>query len=116
MVSLENLFSDLRHGIHSADHRFVYEEDGSIHDTALGLKYCLYDSKPFAIYKDGAVILDGTQMTNDEAKILTEVKAFLPELNRVRLFKLWEEHKLGVNQPEPRTTPEPTPDNGGYQP
>lgn len=73
MVNLEVIFQQVYEGVISKNPRYVIVDCEHVMDNDLGIKYHIYieyHEKPYAISKDGKVLLTGVQMTETEAEIL----------------------------------------------
>lgn len=73
MVNLEVVFQQVYDGVMGRNPRYDIVDCEHIMDNDLGIKYHIYadyHKKPYAVSKDGEVILTGVQMTENEAEIL----------------------------------------------
>lgn len=99
MTSLEEVFREMAEGVRAKEPRYKILNCEHVMDTVKDIEYHLEKGQTYTITKGEDVVLDGNEITNEEAGILMRLAEDLP-----KLYADWRRehfHTLVSNGEEP---------------
>lgn len=92
MIKLEDSFYELCKGVEEGLPRFEILDHQHVLDQLTNVEYHLYTDEPYKVTYKGEKIIDGSQMTPSEARLLDKVKTLIyrkhSEISRRKLYDI----------------------------